>query len=292
MSDMGEIFVSDVPTEPDNTPRHITVCERANERSSTASAKATKTHTTEHSIQVFSGKGKWKKEIGCNLKVPRGLDIDDNYLYVSDCVHQYIAKVPIGNRSLSLYTSRYSDLDLNYPYGLIVVKELKTLFICDEGNSQVVATDLQFNLKYTLGSRGVLPGPVDVAYNRNENGDFLYVADHRRGKQIAVFQIRKEVKEGGTITMPVDEFNSTLNKEVIFKRVQGICIADGLIYVTDVAEHIVVVMNLARNLVATLGKGELYNPTADTVHNGNVYVTSDAKDDRKAAVHVYGLQSR
>ena len=286
MSSTGEIFVSDVPNEPDNTPRYITVHDRTNEQSSPASATTTETDAAEHSIQVFNGKGEWLREIGCNLKVPRGLDIDDDYLYVSDCVHQYIAKVPLGNHSLSLCTSRNNGLDLNYPYGLTIVKELETVFICDEGNSRVVATDLQFNMRYTLGSHGVLPGPVDVAYN----GGLLYVADNRREKQIAVFQVEKETEEGNAVL--VDEFNSTLNNEQTFQKVQGICIADGHIYVADKAKDVVVVMDLARNLVAMIGNGELHNPTAVTVHNGNVYITSDAKDDRKAtaAVYVYGLQ--
>ena len=279
MSGTGEIFVSDVPNEPDNTPRYITVHDRTNEQSSSASASTTETDSAEHSVQVFNGKGEWLRKIGCNLKVPRGLDIADNYLYVSNCAHRYIAKVPLGNHSLSLCTSRNNGLDLNYPYGLAVVKELETVFICDEGNSRVVATDLQFNMKYTLGGPGVLSGPVDVAYY---NG-LLYVADNRRKKQIAVFRVGKKTKR-------VNEFNSTRKNEQTFTRVQGICIADGHIYVADKAEHVVVVMDLARNLVATIGNGELHNPTAVTMHDGNIYVTSDAKDDRKAAVHVYRLQ--
>ena len=287
MSSTGEIFVSDVPNQPDNTPRYITVHDRTNgtnEQSSPASATTTETDSAEHSIQVFNGKGEWLREIGCNLKVPRGLDIDDNYLYVSDCVHQYIAKLPLVNHSLSLCTSQNKGLNLNYPYGLVVVKELETVFICDEGNSRVVATDLQFNMKYTLGGRGVLPGPVDVAYNDG----LLYVADNRREKQIVVYQVGEETEDGDAV--PFDEFNSTLNNERTFTKVQGICIADGHIYIADKAEHVVVVMDLARNLVATIGNEELHNPTAVTVHDENIYVTSDAKDDKQAAVHVYRLQ--
>ena len=96
----------------------------------------------------------------------------------------------------------------------------------------------------------------------------------------------KEFK--GSDANPVEVFNSTLNNEQAFKNVRGICIADGHIYIADKAKHIVGVMHLARNLVATIGEGELHNPTAVTVHN--VYVTSDAKDDREVTVHVYGLQ--
>ena len=83
-----------------------------------------------------------------------------------------------------------------------------------------------------------------------------------------------------------DEFNSTRNNEQTFKNVRGICVADGHIYVADKEEHIVVVMDLDRNLIAKIGRGELHNPTAVTAHNGNIYVTSDAKDDRKATVHL------
>jgi len=54
VSSTGEIFVSDVPNEPGNTPRYPTV---KNEQSSPASATTTETDAAEHSIQVFSGKG-------------------------------------------------------------------------------------------------------------------------------------------------------------------------------------------------------------------------------------------
>ena len=163
MSNTGEIFVSDVPSEPDNIPKYISVCDHANEHF-TASGTTNENNSAEHSIHVFNEKGKWLRKIGCNLNVPHGLDIDDaNNLYVSDSGHHYIVKISLSNFSLSLFTSWNTDWNLNYPYGLTVVKELETVFICDKENDRNVATDLQFNKMCTLGDNGGLSGPVDVA---------------------------------------------------------------------------------------------------------------------------------
>ena len=59
-----------------------------------------------------------------------------------------------------------------------------------------------------------------------------------------------------------------------------------MIYVTDVKRHQVIVMDTEWNFKAIIGKGELHNPTAITVHNGYVYVTSDSSNDMEAAVMV------
>ena len=282
MSIAGEIFVSDVPSEPVNIPKHYRVCDHANEHF-TVSGTANENDSVEHLIHVFNEKGEWLRKIDCSLNVPRGLDIDDaNNLYVSDSGHHYTMKISLDNPSLSLCTSWNADWKFDYPYGLTVVKELETVFTCDKENGRVVATDLQLNMRYTLEG---LSGPVDVAYNSDHlYSGHLYVANR---KTIAVYWVGKELKESDA--KPVEEFNSTLNNELTFKNVRGISIANGHIYVADKGEHVVVVMDLARNLVAKIGEGKLHNPTAVTVHNGNVYITSDAKDDKKATVHVYGL---
>ena len=264
VSESGEIFVSDVSS--------VTIQDGKNE-------------LKVQPVHVFSNTGNWLKLIHYEFKAPRGIAIIDNCLFVSDCVNHVIKKISLpanDTPSLVSQSSQNDKLKLKYPYGLAAVSEIETLFICDNDNSRIVATDFNFNVKDMLPDVS-LPGPTDVAYYNGK----LYVADHRRKEgQIVVL----EAKKGGSI---INQFNSTHGEEFTFKTVFGIHVsANGYIFVADDGKNVVVVMDeKTKKLITKIGEGKLYQPHAVTVKDENVYVSSNASKDTPAAVYVFSFKN-
>ena len=229
-------------------------------------------------VHVFSKTGQWERKICHDFNCPRGIDIIDNYLFVSDCANNVIKKIILSSDSVQ---SQSMDSSLKTPYGLAAAGKIETLFICDENNSRIVATDFDFNVKYVLSDG--LPGPTDVAYYNEK----LYVADRRRQTQGQIVVL--EAKKDGAV---IDRFNSTCGGEVEFKTVRGIHVSrKGNIFVADEGQNLVVVMDEMKNLITTVGKNILYQPTAVTVKDDNVYVSSNAGKNSPAAVYVFSLNN-
>ena len=240
------------------------------------------------SVQVFDCSGQWLRKLRMDyrLKDPRGIDIDMNdNIYICDLGRDAVVKLSLTTSSThTLKPAVYCNdqLPLRYPYSLTVVNEIECVFICYNCNREIIATDLQLSAcEHAAGGPGALPYPIGVAYYDGQ----LYVVDNRRKNQIAVFN-RGERE-------PVHEFNSTRDSdgnEYTFLRARAIHVANEHIYVVDDKANRVLVMDMQYRLLAKFGEEELMHPTAITVHKEHVYVTSDPKDGRCAAVVVYELK--
>ena len=240
------------------------------------------------SVQVFDGRGQWLRELRMNyqLKDPHGTDIDMNdNIYICDFGHDAVVKLSLTISSThtpkpTVYCN--DQPPLRYPYSLTVVNEIEHVFICYNFNREIIATDLQLSTcEHAAGGPDALPYPIGVTYYDGR----LYVVDNRQKNQIAIF--KRGEKE------PVHEFNSTRDSagnEYTFLRARAIHVANGHIYVVDDKTNMVLVMDMQYRLLAKLGEEELMHPTAIMVHKEHVYVTSDPKGDRSAAVVVYKVK--
>ena len=226
-----------------------------------------------------------KLRMNHQLKDPRGIYIDKNdNIYICDLGNDTVVKLslttsPTHTTKSTVYCG--DQQPLRYPYSVTVVDEIECVFICFNAYREIIATNLQLKTyEHAAGSPDVLPYPIGVAYYNNN----LYIVDNRRKNQIAVFKRRG--KE------PVHEFNSTKDSagnEYTFLRARAIHVANEHIYVVDDKGNTVIVMDMEYRLLAKFGEEELMHPTAITVCEEEVYVTSDPKDGRGAAVVVYEL---
>lgn len=159
------------------------------------------------------------------------------------------------------------------PYGVAVTKG--ALYICDTQPGNLTIIDLvKKKFSYVRPSgREALGTPINVAVDKN---DIRYITDTKRGQVLAF-------DKNGQLVAEIGKKNEM--------KPCGITIAGDCLYITDLLNHCVRVVNAStRELVLTIPadaknpKGKLFAPTNVTVDDaGEIYVA----DSGGFAVQVY-----
>lgn len=149
----------------------------------------------------------------------------------------------------------------------------RKIFVSDTDNQRVAVFDYDGKPLYTFGKSGVGQGEFQFPYGITvDNAGKVYVADLYSGK-ISVFD-----QAGNFIKYFADD------AEKLFQKPAGLTFFDNQIFVTDVQQHKVMVINLDGKKVLEFGKkgngeGDLSSPNAVTVTKEFIYV-SDTGNDR------------
>jgi len=162
-----------------------------------------------------------------NFDTPRGVAVDDNYIYVSDFLNHRVTVWT--NTTTPAYFGQFGsfgsgDGEFNGPWGICC--DATYLYVADSSNHRVQkfakAAGYAFNLVIGLGALDVCHG-IDCDPGNYDSSDLIYIAGNNDNR-VWVFQ--KDGVEVGSFR-PFDDLS--------YKRVEDVALsADGLsLYVVD-----------------------------------------------------------
>jgi len=174
-------------------------------------------------------KGAWADITGDdNLSYPKGIAVDDQYIYVADSGH-HIVQILYKNGTpvdfLGTGDEDGTDSDhFNVPYDVDVAPN-GDIYIADFMNHRVQIFNSKFNYVTTIGQSGTENGSFIYPASVHIVGNRLYVADlgnHR----IQVFSGMQYDSQIGTTAIQGDD-SQHLNHP------SGVAVRDGIVYIAD-----------------------------------------------------------
>ncbi|MFN7251918.1 MAG: 6-bladed beta-propeller [Anaerobacillus sp.] len=174
-----------------------------------------------------------------------------------------------GNGEANFINHIYGDFALSLEKPMDVMKTKEFIYITDTNNKRVQIFDLAGEFLFAFGEEGSEPGQFNFPYGiAGDNYGNVYVADMYNGV------ISKHDAKGEFI----EYFAHELSIEKKISSPAGLRIVNELVYVSDIQESKVLVLNMAGELLVEVGEqgdgpGQFIAPNAVTADNeGNIYV--------------------
>jgi DNA-binding beta-propeller fold protein YncE len=163
----------------------------------------------------------------------------------------------------------YGDFALNLDKPMDVTKTNEFFYVTDTNNKRVQVFDLAGQFLYTFGEAGNGPGQFNFPYGiAGDNKGNIFVADMYNGV-ISIHDLKGEF---------IGYFAHQLSKEKTISSPAGLRIINDIVYVTDIQESKVLILNLDGELLLEIGeggegRGQFIAPNAVTADvEGNIYV--------------------
>ena len=211
-------------------------------------------------VRKFSGYEKEEFRIVGSFQGPRGITVDDKFIYVADTEHNRILKFTVEGKyeaKSDLYTDKPQNLLLCRPYGVLLHHDL--LFVCDKDHGQIVIFDTNLKLLSTTDTSDIF-NPTDIAFSKEQNKIFVVGPPENK---IMVFEVEEKKLVKTEVRDKIGEHD--------LHPLRSITIANERIYATMTDHNTIFCFTSNFEYVC---KCYYWHPIVVAAHQQSIYVTS------------------